>query len=168
MSGGGTIFFGDPSDVQRRAVIAFDFKPDGVRVRAFPTTDTEVVREFKLTPRRVAVARVAFRLVMRDPLDMPPPPSVPDPRDMRTCNRVVASVDHGCLLLHLVHCARVRRGYCYSAARGLAQLELYQGLVPVQGMHALLSRTIRHELASEIGLGRAAQLGLIKDGEDMS
>lgn len=164
----GTLFFGDPADVPLRRVVAFDFKPDGILARAFPATESEVRREFKLTPRRVAAVRVAFRLVMRAPLDLPPPPSVPDPRDMRTCDRVVASLEHGCLLLHFVHCARVRTGYCYSAARGLAQLELDQGLVPVKGMHALLSRIIRDELVGQIGPERAVQFGLIRDGEDAS
>ena len=164
----GTLFFGDPPDVQRRAVIAFDFKPGGILARAFPATESEVRREFKLTPRQIAVVRVAFRLVMRAPLDMPHPPSVPKPRDMRTCDRVVASVDRGCLLLHLVHCARVRTGYCYSAARGLAQLELDGGLVPVEGAHGILSRIIRRELAREIGPDRSAQFGLIRDVEDAS
>lgn len=165
---GGTLFFGDPADVRTRRIISFDFQPGGVAARAFPTTDAEVRREFKLTPRRVAAVRVAFRLVMRDPLDMPPPPSVPDPRDMRDCDRVVASLEHGCLLLHLVHRARVNRSSCYSSARGLAQLELDQWLVPVKGAHGILSRIIRDELASEIGPDRAAQFRLIRDGEDMS
>lgn len=157
---GGTLFFGDPADVKLRRILSFDFKPDGILARAFPATDAEVRRVFKLTPRRVAAVRVAFRLVMRDPLDMLPPPSVPDPRAMRTCDRVVASVEHGCLLLHLVHCARVSREYCYSAARGMYQVELDGGLQPAKGLRANLSRSIRHELASEIGPERAAQFGL--------
>lgn len=161
----GTLFFGDPADVKRRAIVSFDFSPGGLTARAFPTTECEVRREFKLTPRQISVVRSAFRLVMRDPLDLPPPPSVPDPRDMRTCGRVVASIEHGCLLLHLVHCARVRRQYCYSAVRGLAQLELDGGLVPVKGAHGILSRIIRRELASEIGPDRAAQFGIIEEGD---
>jgi len=164
----GTLFFGDPADVQRRAVLAFDFNADGITARAFPTTSSEVRRDFELTPRQISVIRAAFRIVMRDPLDMPPPSSVPDPRDMRVCDRVVASVNHGCMLLHLIHCARVRRQYCYSAVRGFAQLELDQGLVPVKGAHGILSRIIRLELASEIGPERAALFGISENGRDVA
>ena len=160
----GTIFFGDPADVKLRRVICFDFKPDGIIARALPATESEVRRVFKLTRHQISVVRVAFRLVMRAPLDMPHPPSLPDPDAMRTCDRVVASVDHGCLLLHLVHCARVRRQYCYSAVRGLAQLELDQGLVPVKRAHEILSRIIKRELASEIGPEWAAHFGIREEG----
>jgi len=159
-SPGGNLFFGDPQDVKKGRIISFHFMRDGIIARAFPATEAEVVRNFKLTARQIAVVRVAFRLVFRDPLDMPHPPLVPDPATMRTCDQIVASVEHGCLLLHLIHCARVSREYCYSAARGLYQTELDAGLQPAKGLHATLAGIIRGELISELGPERSALFGL--------
>ena len=110
----GTLFFGDPADVKARDVLVFDFQPDGVLVRAWPKTDREVQRFYPLTPRRGAAFRLSLQHlfnydrpmpagIREEVVDVPAPPSVPDPRALRTCTRLVASAgSHGLIVLALI------------------------------------------------------------------
>lgn len=162
-SPGGTIFFGNPADVKERRVLVFDFRPDGLIVRAYPKTKAEFEERFELTPRELAAVRIAIRHVLKNELDMPHPAAVPDPRAVRTANRVVASVDEGALMLHLVWRVKNRIGYGFTSARGWFDAERGVGPRLPSTPRLIMARMGRGELVSLIGEGRAATVGLTKD-----
>jgi len=159
----GTLFFGNTADIKDRRVIVFDFQPDGLTVRAFPQTKAEFTEEFELTPRQLAAVRVAFRNVFKRPLDMPHPAAVPDARAVRTANRVVASVNQGALLRHLLWRVKERTIWGFTSARGWFDAE--RGVGPRLDATPRLSmaRMGRGELILAMGEGRAATVGLTKE-----
>lgn len=147
----GTIFFGDPADVKARDVLVFDFQRDGVLVRAWPKTDREVQKFYPLTPRCGAAFRLALRHLFRydrpmpagvreDVVDVPAPPSVPDPRAMRACNRLVASAgSHGLIVLALLYRAStISDRFALDHGRGWSLIPDV-GIVPAS-MHGWMIR----------------------------
>lgn len=163
-SPGGTIFFGNPADVKDRRVIVFDFTANGVTVRAFPQTKASFEETVELTPREIAAFRISIRHVVKTPLDMPHPAAVPDPRAVRTANRVVASTDEGAMLMHLLW--RVSTGnlwWAHACARGWYDAE--RGVGPrLPAMPRLHMRDVGvGEIVKRIGEYRAAIVGITKE-----
>lgn len=162
-SPGGTIFFGNTDDVKSRRVLVFDFTETGITVRAYPQTKAAFEERFELTPRQLAVFRVALRHVFKRPLDMPHPSAVPDPRAVRTATRVVASVDEGALLRHLLWRVKQHTGWGFTSARGWFDAERGVGPRLEATPRLNMSRMGRGELVRKIGEGRAALVGLSKE-----
>ncbi len=162
-SPGGTLFCGDPADVKARRVVVIDFTETGLKIRAFPETKAAFEETVDLTPRQIAVFRVAIRHVFKKPLDMPHPPAVPDPRAVRTANRVVASVDEGALLLHLLSRVRQRVNWAFTSARGWSLIELGSDNRMPATPRPTMARMGRGELVRKLGEGRAALVGLTKE-----
>lgn len=160
---GGTLFFGNPADVKERRVVVFDFQPNGLTVRAYPKTKAEFTEQFALTTRELAAVRISIRNVLKRELDMPHPPAVPDPRAVRTCSRVVASVDEGALMLHLVRRVKHRPSYGFTSARGWFDAERGVGPRLPSTPRLTMARMGRGELLSRMGEGRAATVGLTKE-----
>lgn len=157
----GTIFFGEPADVRSREVIVFDFQEGGVLVRAWPRTEREVQRFYPLTRRCGAAFRLGLRHMFRydrfiprldgieEVLDVPAPPSIPEPRAVRTCTRLVASFDpHGLVLLALLfRAAHIGARYAWLDGRGWVRYESGGPAIPRQP-HSSLAREGRKYLAS--------------------
>lgn len=162
-SPGGTLFFGNPADVKARRVLVFDFTEGGVNVRAFPQTKAALDERFELSPRQLAAVRVAFRHVFKKPLDMPHPAAVPDPRAVRAANRVVASVDEGALLRHLLWRVKESTSWGFTSARGWFDAELGVGPRLPSTPRLNMARMGRGELVKKLGEGRAALVGLTKE-----
>ena len=160
---GGTLFFGNPADVKERRVVVFDFQPNGLTVRAYPKTRAEFEERLELTPRELAAVRISIRHVMKQELDMPHPSAVPDPLAVRTCSRVVASVDEGALMLHLVRRVKHRPSYGFTSARGWFDAEMGVGPRIDATPRLTMARMGRGELISRMGEGRAATVGLTKE-----
>lgn len=162
-SPGGTLFFGNPADVKERRVLVFDFLPDGLTVRAYPKTKAEFTEQFELTPRQIAAVRISIRHVLKNELDMPHPAAVPDPRAVRTATRVVASVDEGALLRHLIWRVKQRSSWGFTSARGWFDAEMGVGPRIDATPRLTMARMGRGELISRMGEGRAATVGLTKE-----
>ena len=160
---GGTLFFGNPSDVKARKVLVFDFTETGVSVRAFPQTKAALDEQFELTPRQLAAVRVAFRHVFKKPLDMPHPAAVPEQRAVRTANRVVASIDEGALLRHLLWRVKEDSAWAFTSARGWFDAERGVGPRLPSTPRMNMARMGRGELVKKLGEGRAALVGLTKE-----
>lgn len=168
-SPGGSLFFGDPADVKSRDVLVFDFQEGGVLVRAWPKTDREVKRFYPLTPRQGAAFRLGLRHLftydrfiphvdgIEEVLDVPAPPSVPEPRAVRTCTRLVASIEpHGLVLLALLfRAAHISARSAWLEGRGWVRYEAGGPAVPRQP-HSCLAREGRKCLASFEPEARAA------------
>lgn len=163
----GTLFFGDPADVKARAVLVFDFQPDGVLVRAWPKTPREVHRFYPLTPRQGAAFRLGLRHLfdydrpmpagIRDQvLDVPAPPAVPDPRAMRTCTRLVASAGcHGLIVLAILfRASEISARFAHDHGRGWFIIET--GLIMPTSLHTWLVGEGRSYLQAFRPVGVAA------------
>lgn len=164
-----TPFIGNPADLKTRRVAVLDLHPDRVRVRLWPKTDDEVEFSVQLTPRQLAVFRLAVRYILRsdrrfpdgirdEVLDVPAPQNLPDPAAIRTCTRLVASLDpYGLMLLSLLESASVLSArFVRDEGRGWCTI----GSEVFPSPRSVLAKSGRAQLVDRIGRMRAQALGV--------